>query len=146
MPTASRLIAALCLIVVAFLISGMIIDNGDEGKDYGYFTVVNMLLGAVCGWKIMGKRAGRGWTAGINNGLTGVVSLIFWGLFVQGCYEMFRLAMRNRYDGPFEAVLAIFQIGVEFGKQLLYPEIIATILIGSVVAGVATEIAHRKWR
>lgn len=146
MPTASRLIAALCLIVVAFLVSSMIIENGDEGKDYGYFTVVNMLLGAVCGWKVMGKRAGRGWTAGINNGLTGVAALVFWGLFVQGCYEMFRLAMRNRYDGPFEAVLAIFQIGVEFGKQLLSPEIIVTLLAGSVVAGVATEIAHRKWR
>ena len=50
-----------------------------------------------------GQTRGRGWTAGINNGLTGVASLVFWALFVQGCYEMFRLAMRNRYDGPFEA-------------------------------------------
>ncbi|WP_298848617.1 TrgA family protein [uncultured Ruegeria sp.] len=146
MPTASRLVAAVCLVVLAFIVSSMVIENGEEGKDYGYFTLVNMALGAICGWKIMGKRAGRGWTAGINNGLTGVASLIFWALFVQGCYEMFRLAMRNRYGGPFEAVMAIFQIGIEYGKQLIYPEILITFAIGSIVAGLATEQAKRQWR
>ncbi len=146
MPTASRLVAAVCLVVLAFLVSGMVIDNGEEGKDYGSFTYVNMALGAICGWKIMGKRAGRGWTAGINNGLTGVASLIFWALFVQGCYRMFDLAMRNRYGGPFEAVMAIFSIGIDYGKQLIYPEILVTLAIGAVVAGLATEQASRKWR
>ncbi|WP_209833300.1 TrgA family protein [Ruegeria sp. HKCCE3926] len=146
MPTASRLVAAVCLVVLAFLVSSMVIENGEEGKDYGYFTYVNMALGAICGWKIMGKRAGRGWTAGINNGLTGVASLIFWALFVQGCYRMFDLAMRNRYGGPFEAVMAIFSIGIDYGKQLIYPEILVTLAIGAVVAGLATEQASRKWR
>lgn len=145
MPTASRLVAAVCLVVVAFIVSGMIIDNGEEGKDYGYFTYVNILIGWICGWKIMGKRAGRGWTAGINNGLTGVAALVFWGLFVQGTYEMFRLAMRHRFDGPFEALLAIFQLSVEYGKQLLAPEIILTLLIGAVVTGLAVEQASRRW-
>ncbi|WP_171228617.1 MULTISPECIES: TrgA family protein [unclassified Ruegeria] len=146
MPTASRLVAAVCLVVLAFLVSSMVIENGEEGKDYGYFTYVNMALGAICGWKIMGKRAGRGWTAGINNGLTGVASLVFWALFVQGCYRMFDLAMRNRYGGPFEAVMAIFSIGIDYGKQLIYPEILVALAIGAVVAGLATEQASRKWR
>ena len=146
MPTASRLVAAVCLIVLAFIVSGMIIENGEEGKDYGYFTLINMGLGAACGWGIMGKRAGRGWISGINNGLTGVASLIFWALFVQGCYEMFRLAMRNRYGGPFEAILAIFKIGIEYGKLLIYPEILIAFLVGAVVSGLATEQANRSWR
>ncbi|MTH99636.1 MULTISPECIES: TrgA family protein [Alphaproteobacteria] len=146
MPTAPKLVAAICLMVVAFLVSGMIIDNGEEGKSYGYFTFVNLALGFACGWGIMGKRAGRGWTSALNNGLTGMVSLVFWGLFVQGAYEMFRLAMRHRYDGPFEAVLAIFELGVEFGKQLMVPEILITLAIGALVAGVFTEQAARRWR
>lgn len=146
MPSASRLVAAVCLVVVAFLVSTMIIENGDEGKDYGYFTLVNVVLGFVCGWKIMGKRAGRGWTAGVNNGLTGVASLVFWGLFVQGTYEMFRLAMRHRYDGPFEAVLAIFKLGIEFGEQLIAANILVTLAVGAVVTGLATEEASRRWR
>jgi hypothetical protein len=146
MPTAARLVASICLLVVAFLVSSMIIANGEEGKDYGIFTYVNMIIAVACGWKIMGKRAGKGWTSGLNNGLTGVVSLVFWGLFVQGCNEMFRLAMRHRYDGPFEALLAIFQIGIEFGQQLLAPEILWTLGIGAVIAGLATEEASRRWR
>ncbi len=145
MPTASRLVAAVCLLVVAFIVSGMIIDNGEEGKDYGYFTYVNMALGWVCGWTIMGKRAGRGWTAGVNNGLTGMASLVFWALFVQGTYEMFRLAMRHRYDGPFEALIAIFKIGVDYGQLLIEPEILITLGVGAVVAGVLTEHASRRW-
>ena len=146
MPSASRLVAAICLVAIAFLVSSMIIENGEEGKDYGYFTIVNIALGWICGWKIMGKRAGRGWTAGINNGLTGVASLVFWALFVQGCYEMFRLAMRHRYDGPFEALLAIFKIGLDYGQLLLVPEILVTLGVGAVVAGLATEEASRRWR
>jgi len=146
MPSASRLVAAICLVVIAFLVSSMIIENGEEGKDYGYFTIVNIALGWICGWKIMGKRAGRGWTAGVNNGLTGVASLVFWALFVQGCYEMFRLAMRHRYDGPFEALLAIFKIGLDYGQLLLVPEILVTLVVGAVAAGLATEEASRRWR
>lgn len=146
MPTASRLVAALCLLVVAFLVSSMVINNGEEGKDYGYFTYVNIALGVVCGWVIMGKRAGRGWTAGVNNGLTGVAALVFWGLFVQGTYEMFSQAMRHRFGGPFEALLAIFKLGVEYGEQLIVPEILWTLAIGAVISGVLTEIAFRRWR
>ncbi len=146
MPTASRLVAALCLLVIAFLVSSMIINNGEEGKSYGWFTYVNMLLAVACGWVIMGKRAGRGWTAAVNNGLTGVAALVFWGLFVQGTYEMFSQAMRHRYGGPFEALLEIFKIGVAYGEQLLPSEILITLGIGAVVSGILTEIAFRRWR
>ncbi len=146
MPTASRLVAALCLLVIAFLVSSMIINNGEEGKSYGSFTYVNMALGVACGWIIMGKRAGRGWAAAVNNGLTGVAALVFWGLFVQGTYEMFSQAMRHRFGGPFEALLAIFQIGVEYGEQLLPSEILITLAIGAVLSGILTEIAVRRWR
>ena len=146
MPTAARLIASVCLLVIAFLVSSMIIENGEEGKSYGYFTIVNMVLGVVCGWVIMGKRAGRGWTAGINNGLTGVASLVFWGLFVQGSYEMVQQAMRNRFGGPFEAVLAIFELGIGFASQLGAVEILITLAIGAVISGLLTEGAARRWK
>ncbi|RBW61720.1 TrgA family protein [Ruegeria sp. A3M17] len=146
MPTAPKLVSGLCLLIVAFLVSSMVIENGDEGKNYGMFTYVNMALGVICGWWIMGKRAGRGWTAAINNGLTGMAALVFWGLFVQGVNEMLRLAMRHRYDGPFEALISIFKICVEYGQQLVVPEILWTLVIGALVTGLVTEEAARRWR
>lgn len=146
MPNAARLVSAISLALIAFILSGQIMPLMPEGTGFGYFTWINVALGVLVGWIVMGKRAGRGTTPGINNGLTGVAALIFWGLFVQGCYEMFRQATRNRFDGPFEAVLAVFEIGAEYGMILLVPQIIATVLIGGVLAGLATEFAWRRWR
>ncbi|MEC7259847.1 MAG: TrgA family protein [Pseudomonadota bacterium] len=146
MPDAARLVAALGLAITAFIVSGQIMPLMPEGLDFGHFTYVNMAIGAVTGWVIMGKRAGRGITAAINNGITGVVALVFWGLFVQGCYEMFRRAMRNRYDGPFDAVMGIFEIGADYGITMFVPNIIVTLLVGGVLTGLATEYAWRTWR
>lgn len=146
MPTAARLVAALCLALLAFVVSEQVKPQLPEGTDFGYFNWVNSGLGVLCGWLVMGPRAGRGFVGGINNGLTGVGALLFWGLFVHGAYEMFRLAMRNRYDGPFDAVLAIFEEGVEFGTALLVPHILITLLIGAVLSGLATDIAWKRWR
>ncbi len=147
MPTAAALVAALGLGLIGFIVSGQIMPRLPEGMDFGWFVWVNMGLGLLCGWIIMGKRAGRGVTWAINNGLTGVAALVFWGLFVQGCYEMFQRAMRNRYDGPLEAIVAVFEIGVlEYAPLLAYTSTILTLVVGGIMVGLATEIAVRRWR
>jgi hypothetical protein len=146
MPDAARLLAAVSLAILGFIVSGQVMPLMPEGLDFGYFTIVNVVLGALCGWIVMGKRAGRGITQAINNGLTGVAVLVFWGLFVQACNEMVRLAMRNRYDGPFEAIIAIFEIGFEYATIIFVPGIIASLLIGAVISGLLTEYAWRTWR
>jgi len=146
MPDAARLVAAVSLAIIAFIVSGQIMPLMPEGTDFGYFTLVNVGLGLVCGWVIMGKRAGRGIVSAINNGFTGTVAMVFWGLFVQGCWEMFRLAMRNRYDNPFEAVGAIFTIGAEYGVTMFVTNVILTLVCGGILAGLATEYAWRTWR
>tara|TARA_R110000751_G_scaffold80580_4_gene162616 strand:+ start:5134 stop:5574 length:441 start_codon:yes stop_codon:yes gene_type:complete len=146
MPDAARLVAAICLAILAFVVSGQIVPLMPESTDFGYFLYVNIALGAVVGWFVMGKRAGRGVTSAINNGLTGVLVFVLWGLFIQACNEMVRLAMRNRYDGPFEAVVDVFKIGAEYGLILLVPLVIGTLVAGGILAGLATEVAWRKWR
>jgi hypothetical protein len=146
MPNAARLIAAIGLTLVAFIASGMIMALVPDRTAFGYFTVVNMIIGVLCGWFVMGKRAGRGTTSAINNGFTGMVSLVFWALFVQGTYEMIRLAMRNRYDNAFEALVAIFEIMAKFGTILLDVPLIIFLVAGGVLTGIATEYASRRWR
>ena len=146
MPTAARLVAAICLAVTAYLVSRMIIPLMPESTDFGYFVPLNIALGLVVGWTAMGWRAGRGVVAGINNGLTGVAVLVFWGLAVQAAYEMFRLAMRNRYDGPFDAIVAIFRIGAEYALMIATVEIVVFLVVAAVVSGLLTEVAGRMWR
>ena len=147
MPTAARLVAALSLAVLAFIVSGQVIPLMPEGRAVGpWFTPVNMGVALVVGWTVLGVRAGRGTVPAINNGLTGMVVMMFWELFVHSTDEMVRLAMRNRYDGPLEAILAIFHIGFDYAVMIFDGKIIVTLLIGGVVAGLLTEYASRKWR
>ena len=146
MPTGARLVAALCLAVTAYVISLMVMPLMPESTDFGNFVPINICLGLLVGWFVMGRRAGRGTTAAINNGLTGVFVLLLWGIGVQAANEMVRLAMRNRYDNAFEAIVAIFQIGAEFGLILFTVPIGVTLLVASVVSGLLTEAADRNWK
>lgn len=145
MPTAARLTASACLALLAFILSGQIMPLMPEDTDFGYFTLVNIVLGILVGWVFMGRHVNFGFAASVTNGLTGVLVLVFWGLFVQGANEMIRLAMRNRYDGPFEAIFAIFEHMVEYGLVLLNPLLLATMAIGGILSGLATNFAWRRW-
>ena len=60
MPTAARLMAALCLAVVGLVVSEMVKPLMPESTDFGYFVQVNIVLGLGVGWFVMGRRAGRG--------------------------------------------------------------------------------------
>ncbi len=146
MPNGARLIAALSMALLAFVASQLIMPLMPEGTDFGYFVHVNMAIGVVTGWVLMGRRAGGGLVPAINNGLTGMAVMVFWGLFAQGVWEMFRLAMRHRYDGPFEALSAIFTIGLDYFFVMAVPHVLLALVIGGVLAGLATENAFRRWR
>ena len=145
MPTAARLVAAICLAIVAYIVSGLIMPLMPDSTDFGIFVPLNVFLGVLAGWLVMGRRAGRGTTAAINNGLTGVFVLMLWGIGVQACNEMVRLAMKNRYDGPMEAVVAIFQIGAEFGLMIATAPILAFLVVAAVISGLIVEFAGKRW-
>ena len=145
MPTGARLMAAISLAVLAFILSGMVVPLMPESTDFGYFLPLNIVLGLLVGWFVMGRRAGRGITAAINNGLAGVVVLMLWAIFLQAANEMVRLALRNRYDDPFEAIVAVFQIGAEFGVMIATVPMAMALVVGAVISGLLTEFAYNRW-
>ncbi|OAN98014.1 TrgA family protein [Sulfitobacter geojensis] len=145
MPTAARLMAAFCVAITAYFISLMVMPLMPESTDFGYFIPVNICIGLGVGWIAMGRRAGRGTTAAINNGLTGMFLLMLWGIGVQAINEMVRLAMRNRYDGPFEAIVEIFKIGAEYAVLVATVPIGLGLLVGTVFCGLMTEFAANRW-
>jgi len=146
MPTAARLAAAFLLAALAWILSDLIRPLMPEGTPMGRFNYVNVVIAICVGWVVVGSRAGRGFVPAINNGVTGVVVLILWGLGVHACYEMFRLAMRNRYDGPMEAITAIFLIGSEFGVMIMTYSVMVPALIGAIVVGLGTDFVAKRWR
>lgn len=143
MPTASRLVAAVLLAGLAWLVSEQIKPLFLEGTAFGWFNHINALFGLVIGWQVIGSRAGRGMSAAISNGLTAGVILVFWGLLVHSGIEMFEKSMRLRYDGAFEAFAAVFQIMSEYAVLIATPLIITTLVVGSCIAGVVAEWVER---
>lgn len=145
MPTGARLTAAISLAILAFVLSGQVMPLMPEGTDFGYFTPINMVLGVLTGWIYMGKRVGGGVVPAINNGLTGVAVMVLWALFIQGAWEMFRLAMRHRYGGPFEALKAIFDLSLEYFFVIAVPSVLIPMAVGGCLVGLLAESAHRRW-
>ncbi|MGR3622496.1 TrgA family protein [Pseudophaeobacter sp.] len=145
MPTGARLTAALFMALVAFVLSGQVMPLMPEGTDFGFFTHINMVLGVLTGWIYMGKRVGGGLVPAINNGLTGVALMVLWALFIQGAWEMFSLAMRQRYGGPFEALKAIFDLSLEYAFVIGVPSVLIPMVVGGCLVGLLAESAHRRW-
>lgn len=146
MPDGAKLMAAILLAALGFILSDMVKATFEEEINFGYFSYVNTILGAIVGWSLVGRRAGRGLTFAINNGFTGVVFFIFVAIFVQACNEMLRLSLRNRYDDAFEALLAVIAFMLEYAQQMLTMPIGVVVLLGGVVVGLCTEVAWHRFR
>ncbi|WP_298921567.1 TrgA family protein [uncultured Roseobacter sp.] len=146
MPDAARLFASICIGIVGFLVSYQIMPLMPESTDFGSFAYINGIIGIFVGWRVMGKRAGRGVAAAINNGMGGVLVLVLWGLFIHSSYQMFDRAMANWYNGAFQALLAIFKFMAEYGLVMINPLVMFTLISGGILSGLATEYAWRTWR
>lgn len=145
MPTMPKLVAGLCLAALAYVVSLMVMDVLPEGTDFGLFLPLNLLLGFLTGWLYVGPQKMVNMAEGLSYGLTGAGVMTFLALFLQSGNEMMRLAMRHRYDGALEAVAAVFQIGVEFGAEVLTMQVAVTLVIGGLVTGAIVYVAARRW-
>jgi hypothetical protein len=146
MPDAAKLVAALFIGVTGYITSLLIMPLLPESTDFGQFAYLNAVIGILVGWSVMGKRAGRGITAAINNGFSGAFMLVLWALFLHSCYQMFDRALDNWYNGAFTALLAIFKFMAEYGLLMLDIKVLFALAAGGLLAGLATEYAWRTWR
>lgn len=146
MLSAPRMVAAILLAAVGFLASELIKPLIESVSQFGRFSFVNAALGAVIGWTVIGGRVGRGVSAAIGNGITGAVALLFWGLFLHAGYEMLRLALRRRYDGPLEALNDMFRIGLDWVVMIATVPVLGMLFVGGIIAAVLAEVSARYWR
>lgn len=146
MPTASKLVAALLMAILGWIVSDMIRPLMQEGTDFGIFNQLNAFLGFVSGWITVGRRTGNGWLSGIGAGLTGMMVMVFWGLFLQASYEMYQESLQRRYGDPMEALNGLFGIFWEFTQTMATQDIILVLVISAAVIGFLAEWAAQTWR
>ncbi|WP_421704308.1 TrgA family protein [Aliiroseovarius sp.] len=145
MPTAAKLVGAICLAVLGWVVADLIKPLLPEGTQVGLFSPISAAWGFIVGWRFTGKRLGDGTGSSVGIGMGSIFLLGFWVLLSFSGYEMIRLSMRLRYDGPVEALQDMFQIGVDYLWTAATPEVIGTLLAGGLITGVVTGLAARRW-
>ncbi|MCB2110843.1 MAG: TrgA family protein [Defluviimonas sp.] len=146
MPTAAKLFAALAFAVLGFFAGEVALPHLPPGAQPANFSFYCMLIGLVCGWRVMGPAAGRGNLESVNAGVRTAAVMTLLALIIFSIVQMFILAYRHQFDGPMDAVVGIFGIAVNFGASLLNWDIMAVLLLGGVLGGLMAEWAARRWK
>ncbi|MGL6210400.1 MAG: TrgA family protein [Paracoccaceae bacterium] len=145
MPTAAKLVAAVLFAAFGWIGANYFIPSLPEATPIGMLRESAALIGALCGWMIMGRVAGRGYSTSIGNGISTSVAIAFWLVLFWAGYEMVVRSTKMMYDGPMDAVLGVVDLMVQYGRLMLTPEVLGTMLIGGVVTGLFAEWAARRW-
>lgn len=144
MPTAAKLFAAVGMAAVGWYGSEAIRPLLPDHTNFGWFNQVNVVLGIICGWRVVGRRVGGTFSEAVSAGLTGSVALVFWGLFAQSFNLMLKDALDKKYKGPFDGIMGIFNNAMDYGQYLVDGTVIGIILVGGILTGVFADwIAKR---
>lgn len=144
MPTAAKLAAALLFGALAWAASLLAEAQAPEGTDLGRFAEVNLLVGAVAGWRVAGGRAGATARADAAHGATAAAVTAVGALVIHSLRIMIRRSLRRMYDGPVEALLAAVEIALRQAAALGTPAVAATLLGGGVAAGLLAGWVGRR--
>ncbi len=147
MPTAAKLVASVLFAALSFFIADLYAQGITDGTRTAYLLPGSAALGLICGWRVMGNLVGKGKGMGdaIGSGIRTALTIVFFALLLFSIYEMVVVSTKGLYDGPMEAVLAIFDIMLKYGRGLITPEVLGTLFVGGSLAGMATEWADRRW-
>ncbi len=146
MPTAGKLVAALLFAAVGYGAAIAFIPELPEGTQVKIFPEINAVIGMLVGWWVMGSQVGNPLLAAARRGLGTSVYLLFWADFVFSMRDMVINSTKFVYPTPTKAVLGFFDNMVAFFLMSLTPAVLTILVVGGLSAGIAAELAHRKWR
>ncbi|MFZ3582701.1 TrgA family protein [Loktanella sp. DJP18] len=146
MPTTGKLAGAVFFALLAGLLAYLLVPFFENGRAPRYWYPLCGIAGIMTGWMVVGPRTGNGTGQAIGVGLTGAAATAFWVLILLSGYDMIQASMRGRYDGPMDAVIAVFTIMTDYAQQLYAPFILAVWLGGGIVAGLLTDALGKRYR
>lgn len=145
MPTAAKIMSAVAMAILAFIVSEQVKPLLPEGTQFGYFSFANAGFASLFGWKIVGKYAGKGTISSVNNGITGVLAMVLFLLFAHAARLMYYNAIDLRYKSTAHAVQSVFDMMLEHAWLMMTPTILLTILGGALFIGLLAEATDRRW-
>ena len=146
MPTAAKAVASVSFALVGWVTADVYVPNMPEVQAVGYFRELTAILGAVIGWRVMGRSVGKGYLQAIGSGWKTAIVMVFFALLLFGIYEMLMKSVKMHYEGPMEAALDVFMRMVDRSQPILSVSVLAALVIGGGGAGMLAENANRRWR
>ncbi len=146
MPTAAKMIAAVAFAIVGWFAAMAYIPQLPDSTNTGYFPQIVSGLGFVIGWFTLGPNAGKGYVEGMSLGLRTSMLVVLWTLLGFSTFAMIRQSTKMTYDNAGEAVLDVPIRMMYYGQLMGSANLIAVLVIGGILGGLATEFAGRRWR
>lgn len=145
MPTAGKLAGAIFFAVLAFILAGIYRFELEREHMPGSYYGMSMLIGLLCGWRVMGPRTHERRIETANSGLLTTVVMIGVCLVYFSTLDMLRRASNQMYSGPLEAVSNIFQIAADNVTRMASLQFVGTALVGGIICGLLAGQAGRRW-
>lgn len=145
MPTAAKLIAALFFAGLGAAGAVAYIPLLPEGTLTGWLIPGCAAIGLWIGWWIMGGSTGKSYAESMATGLRTSLTVIFFALLLFSIYVMILRSTKMLYDGPMEALLATFAIGLDYAKLMVDRNFIGLMALGGLVGGFLAEFTGRRW-
>ena len=148
MFTAARLVAGIAMAIVAYVASEQVMIVWPEDIYFGNFAYINAGIGALVGWRVMGKQV-RNYTSPsdiVSAGITTPIVMVALALFIYVGAEVLERSLARQYKGAVEALEAMIPLAFEYVTNIAYLHIGAILLIGGLIGAVLTRIADGRWR
>jgi len=120
----------------------MLLPEVQQGR---WISPIAAVMGFIIGWRLMGNQVGTDLKSAARIGLGTSVWMFIWAVVLFASAEMVNRAMQRRTPDPGEAIGKVFEIIVDFTTTAMDFKVVATLVIGGMVAGVLAELANRRW-
>ena len=144
MPTAAKLVAAICFALVGVFFAQAAAPYFLDAKPPKYFMALCLVNGIWAGWVLCGRNA-VSISSGIGTGLTAAVGTAFVALFAASFLRMLTKSLRRAYDGPFEALIDVGQMLADYAIAIGNIQTIGILICGGIVGGGIAGYFGRKY-
>lgn len=146
MPTSAKLIAAICFALTAF-IAASLFNTGEVGVIglSDYMVIGASAIGAICGWFVLGDKAGYGGFDSVFKGITAAITSLMIICILFGLNK-FAVGLTNGSFGhPMDAVVSWVRFSILLFTQTFNVPVWTVIILGGALSGRITGMVNARW-
>ncbi|KAB7616139.1 TrgA family protein [Amylibacter sp. SFDW26] len=145
MPTAAKLVGAVFLAITATTVAYLYDELTAVFQGNVNFYAANAFLGFIVGWKALGPSPAYGGIKSIVAGLRATITLVFVAVVAHAIWHVIE-RLKGFYIKKIWGVFDSFMdASLNYIQILSDPVLIAALVIGGCISGIAAGLANRFW-